>query len=143
MHCVIDQITLTTQQPIEIIDISTQLRTCVAASGIANGLVTLISHHTTAYINLNEREEKLQRDMLTYLKRLVPKDGDYLHNLAPIDGRDNAHAHLLGLMMNATESIPIQHGELLLGEWQSVFFIELDGPRPRRQVMLHFMGEQV
>jgi secondary thiamine-phosphate synthase enzyme len=91
-------------------------------------------------VNLNEREAQLQRDMVTFLKRLVPKDGDYLHNLAPVDDRHNAHSHLLGLFVNASETIPVRGGELMLGEWQSVFFIELDGPRPNRQVLLQYLG---
>jgi secondary thiamine-phosphate synthase enzyme len=96
--------------------------------------------HTTARININEREPQLQRDMLTFLKRFVPRDGDYLHNLEPIDGRDNAHSHLLGLFMNSSEVIPLAGDALVLGEWQSIFFIELDGPRERRGVELQIMG---
>ena len=78
--------------------------------------------------------------MLTFLKRLVPRDGDYLHNLAPIDGRDNAHSHLIGLFMNSSETIPVAGGAMVLGEWQSIFFIELDGPRERRGVELQIIG---
>jgi secondary thiamine-phosphate synthase enzyme len=74
------------------------------------------------------------------MKRLVPRDGDYLHNLAPVDDRDNAHAHLLGLFMNSSETIPLAGGALLLGNWQSIFFIELDGPRPRRALDLQILG---
>src|SRR5215213_5116585 len=109
------------------------VREWVASSGVKDGLLTLISLHTTARVNVNEREPQLQRDMVTYLKRLVPRDGDWLHNLASVDGRDNAHAHLLGLSMNASETIPVAGGALVLGEWQSIFFIELDGPRERRE----------
>lgn len=134
------RIDLVTTAPIEIIDITAQIREVVAGSGVQNGLVTVSCLHTTARINVNEREEKLERDMLTFLKRLVPRDGDYLHNLAPIDGRDNAHAHLIGLFMNSSETIPLADGELVLGEWQSVFFIELDGPRPKRGIELQIMG---
>ena len=136
----LDTVTLETTAPIELVDISEQVRACCAASGVHDGLVTLISRHTTAAISLNEREPQLQRDMVTFLKRLVPRDGDYLHNLAPVDDRDNAHAHLLGLFMNASETIPIAGGELLLGGWQSVFFVELDGPRRERRVTLQFLG---
>jgi secondary thiamine-phosphate synthase enzyme len=141
MHLSLHTITLETTAPIQVVDITAAVRERCAATGLKNGLVTLISRHTTAYINLNEREEQLHRDMVTFLKRMVPRDGDYLHNVAPVDDRDNAHSHLMGLFMNASESIPIADGELLLGGWQSIFFVELDGPRPQRNVTLQFIGE--
>ncbi|MCG5500945.1 secondary thiamine-phosphate synthase enzyme YjbQ [Ectothiorhodospira lacustris] len=133
-------ISLRTQAPIQIIDVTRQVKDLFADSGIRNGICTLISRHTTACVNLNEQEPMLQRDMLTHLKRLVPRDGDYLHNENPVDGRDNAHSHLMGLFMNASETIPIVDGALVLGTWQSIFFIELDGPRPERHLTVHFMG---
>ena len=141
MHSILDSITIVTTEPIQVVDITQQVRERLANSKLHNGLVTLISRHTTARVNLNEHELQLHRDMVTFLKRLVPRDGDYLHNLAPVDDRDNAHAHLLGLFMNASESIPVVDGELLLGSWQSVFFVELDGPREQRSVTLQFIGE--
>ncbi len=134
------RIELETVEPIQIIDMTEQIRDWVASSGIKDGLLTLISLHTTARVNVNERESELQRDMVTHLKRMVPRDGDYLHNLAPVDGRDNAHAHLLGLFMNSSETIPLSGGELVLGGWQSIFFIELDGPRERRGLELQLLG---
>jgi secondary thiamine-phosphate synthase enzyme len=137
----IDHIQLATTAPIQLIDITANVRERVQASGLRHGLVTLISNHTTARVNLNEREERLQQDMVTFLKRLVPRDGDYGHNIAPVDDRDNAHAHLLGLFANASESIPVADGALLLGEWQSIFFVELDGPRTQRQVTVQLLGE--
>jgi len=85
------RIELPTTEAIQILDITGQVRDWVAASGVREGLLTLISPHTTARVNVNEREAQLQRDMITYLKRLVPRDGDWLHNLSTVDGRDNAH----------------------------------------------------
>ena len=134
------EILLTTIEPIQVLDITIQVQSLVAQSGVGEGLLTLTCPHTTARLNLNEREAMLQRDMVTFLKRLVPRDGDYLHNLAPVDDRDNAHAHLLGLFMNASESLPIVAGKPLLGGWQSIFFIELDGPRTRREVRVQILG---
>ncbi|ACE98824.1 secondary thiamine-phosphate synthase enzyme YjbQ [Rhodopseudomonas palustris] len=134
------RIELATTAPIQLIDITDQVRRFVTSSGIKDGLVTVSCLHTTARINVNEREEKLERDMLTFLKRFVPRDGDYLHNLDPVDGRDNAHSHLIGLFMNSSETIPVAKGTMVLGEWQSVFFIELDGPRERRGVELQIIG---
>lgn len=134
------RIELETTAPIEIIDVTDQVRGWVTSTGIKDGLVTVSSLHTTARINVNEREAQLERDMITYLKRLVPRDGDYLHNLNPIDGRDNAHSHLLGLFMNSSETIPVAAGALVLGGWQSIFFIELDGPRERRGIEVQLLG---
>lgn len=134
-------ISLPTEKPIEIVDITDNVRSALEKSGFRQGTVTVLSRHTTACININEREARLVQDMVTFLKRLVPRDGDYLHNLEPVDGRDNAHSHLLGLFMNSSETIPFADGRMLLGEWQSIFFIELDGPRNERQVLLQIQGE--
>lgn len=128
-------------RPIDIIDITTEVRSALQGTGLQQGTVTLLSRHTTACININERDERLQQDMVTFLKRFIPKDGDWLHNIETIDGRDNAHSHLLGLLMNSSETIPFAGGRLMLGEWQSIFFVELDGPRPLRQILVHIQGE--
>ncbi len=141
MICSQLRITLPTTEPIQLIDITQEVKNRFQETGLKNGVLTIISNHTTAYVNLNEREELLQNDMITYLKRLVPKDGNYAHNLNPIDGRHNAHSHLMGLFMNASETIPFFNGELTLGTWQSVFFVELDGPREKRNITLQFLGE--
>lgn len=130
-----------TDQPIDIIDITDGVRAALEATGLKQGTVTLLSRHTTACININEREEQLKQDMTTFLKRFIPKDGDWLHNLDTIDGRDNAHSHLLGLFMTNSETVPFADGKLLLGQWQSIFFVELDGPREKREVLVHIQGE--
>jgi secondary thiamine-phosphate synthase enzyme len=134
-------ITFETRKPIDIIDITENVLEALNSSGLKNGQMTVISQHTTAYININEKELQLVHDMVTFLKRLAPRDGDYLHNLSPIDGRDNAHSHLIGLFMNSSESIPFADGKLLLGQWQSVFLVELDGPREKRNIVLQIAGE--
>ena len=140
MQYIIKTIKVQTTKPIEIIDISSEVADAVSSSALSSGQVTIISQHTTAYININEKEERLIEDMETFLKRFASKDGNYLHNLNPIDGRDNAHSHLLGLLMNTSETIPFSQGKLLLGQWQSVFFVELDGPRQERSILLQISG---
>lgn len=140
MQVMTHNITVRTTKPIEIIDITAEIRAALSSTGLERGQITVISRHTTAFININEREEHLLEDMETFLKRLVPKDGNYLHNLNPIDGRHNAHSHLLGLFMNSSETIPFAEGKMLLGEWQSIFFIELDGPREERSILLQISG---
>jgi len=134
------QLTIATTAPIELIDITARVRDCFAAHPVRQGHLILHCPHTTAYVALNEREAMLQQDMLDYLTGLVPRGQGYRHDRAPLDGRENAHSHLIGLFMNASETIPVQDGELLLGQWQSVFFVELDGPRERRHLNLQIAG---
>ena len=135
------QLTLATSQSIEFIDLTDAVRAWVRATGIRDGLLTVTSPHTTARIARNEREAELQQDMTRFLETIAPPDGSYGHNRAPVDDRLNAHAHLLGLFMPASESIPVADGELVLGSWQALFFVELDGPRAAREVHLQLMGE--
>lgn len=131
---------LRTTAPIAVVDITAQVHEWVAGSGIRDGTLTLMSLHTTARITINERETELQRDMVDFLTTLAPADGAYRHNRNTVDGRANAHAHLLGLFINASETVPIADGALVLGGWQSIFFVELDGPREAREVQLQLMG---
>ncbi|RAI43014.1 secondary thiamine-phosphate synthase enzyme YjbQ [Rhodoplanes roseus] len=134
------RLALATAAPIEIVDVTERVRDWLAGTGLRDGLLTLMTLHTTARLNVNEREERLQRDMVTLLKRTIPRDGDYLHNLDTVDGRDNAHSHLLGLFMSSSETIPVADGALVLGGWQSIFFVELDGPRESRSIELQLLG---
>jgi secondary thiamine-phosphate synthase enzyme len=140
MQVITHTIKVQTTKPIEIIDITADITAALAATKLNSGQITVISRHTTAFININEKEERLLEDMETFLKRFVPKDGNYLHNISPIDGRHNAHSHLMGLFMNSSETIPFAEGKMLLGEWQSVFFVELDGPRNQRSILVQISG---
>ena len=62
-----------TTRPIDIIDITAEVRSALEESGLQQGTVTLLSRHTTACLNINEREERLMQDMTTWLKRFIPK----------------------------------------------------------------------
>jgi len=54
---------------------------------------------------------------------------------------DNARSHLKSFLLSSGETLPVKDGKLNLGTWQSVFFIELDGPRNARTVTLTMVGE--
>lgn len=135
-----DEIKLSTSKPVEILDITDQVKALVRSSGVRDGLITIMSRHTTAAININEMEDGLLGDMVDFLNRIAPKDGEYRHNLTSADGRNNAHSHLLALFGSASQSVPVKNGELMIGTWQSIFFIELDGPRFERKVTVQILG---
>ena len=85
------------------------------------------SPHTTTAIIINENEHGLKEDILKLLNLMVPQ-GRYAHDL--ID--NNARSHLQAVVLGNNVCIPVENGGLALGTWQSVFFVELDGPRNRR-----------
>jgi len=112
---------------IELIDITDHVRRLVKESGIIDGICVISTRHTTCSIIINENEAGLRTDILGMLEKLVPHDQNYAHD--QID--NNAHSHLRAILLGMSEIIPIEDGHLVLGTWQSVFFVELDGPRNR------------
>jgi hypothetical protein len=56
------------------------------------------------------------------------------------DERPNGHAHCLQLLLGSSESVPVVDGALALGTWQRLFLVELDGPRPERDVLVQLAG---
>ncbi len=111
----------------ELIDITDRVRTVVKESAIKNGICIISTRHTTSSIIINENERGLRNDILEMLENLIPENKSYAHN--QID--NNAHAHLRAVLLGMSEIVPIEDGHLVLGTWQSIFFVELDGPRKR------------
>ncbi len=120
-------IEIQTSSRAELIDITDRVRAMVGQSGIENGICVISTRHTTSGIIINENERGLRKDILEMLEALVPEDKSYAHN--QID--NNAHSHLRAVLLGMSETIPIEDGHLVLGTWQSIFFVELDGPRTR------------
>lgn len=141
MHCHSEQIALATDRPIQIIDVTSHVAGVVQRSAVRHGLAVVGTRHTTSAIRINERCEHLVTDLERFFARLVPKDGGYQHDLHCTDGRPNARSHLLSWLMGASENVGVSAGVLQLGRWQSLFFVELDGPRPDRAVTVTVIGE--
>ena len=117
-------------------DITDAVRQAVTDSGIDEGLLVVSSRHTTTAIVVNENETRLLDDIRDCFLRLVPPDTAYKHNDihlrdCPPDEPENAHAHLIALMLGNAVTLPIHQGEPDLGRWQSILLVELDGPRTR------------
>lgn len=135
---------LETGAGISVHDLNDAVRAFIARSGMRDGLFTVSSRHTTTALAINENEARLIEDIETFFARLVPPGDKYLHNDihlrdCPPEEPENAHSHLLAMLLGSSESVPLVEGELALGRWQSILLFELDGPR-RRQVNLHLLG---
>ena len=104
---------------------------------IDNGIVNIFTKHSTSAIRVNENEKGLLLDFEKALKDIVKEKDNYKHDF--ID--NNAASHMRAFLLGSSETIPIVDGRLDLGTWQSIFFVELDGPRSNRIVELTFIGE--
>ena len=76
-------------------------------------------------------------DFEKVLKDIVKENDNYRHDF--ID--NNAASHIRAFLLGSSETIPIVDGRLNLGTWQSIFFVEMDGPRRNRTIDLTFIGE--
>jgi secondary thiamine-phosphate synthase enzyme len=120
-------IEVSTADRIDIVDITTEVVEAVPAD-VSTGACLVFVPHTTAGVVLNENEHRLLNDITRAVESLVPADEDYEHDA--ID--DNAVAHLQATVLGESVTIPVVEGELDLGSWQSVLFVECDGPQTRR-----------
>jgi secondary thiamine-phosphate synthase enzyme len=147
------RLVLETREPIQFLDITRDVADVVRAAGLREGVVTIFSRHTTAAISIQEDEPLLIEDLVEFLERSAPAQDHYRHNDFRVrtvhmhdDESPNGHAHCLQLMLGTSESVPVSDGELVLGTWQRIFVVELDGPRPRqglpsgREVVIQALG---
>ena len=126
---------INTNKSFEIIDITSQINNLI---DIDEGIISIFSKHSTSAIVVNENESGLLNDLEFTLDNLIDDKFSYKHD--KID--NNAKSHLKSFLLSSSESLPIKNSKLDLGTWQSVFFIELDGPRRSgRTVTLTMVGE--
>jgi secondary thiamine-phosphate synthase enzyme len=129
----------------EIRDITEEVVEAVEESGVRDGIACVYSPHTTCCVRVNEFEAGFLEDFVRMLRRLVPSEKYYAHddwerrteNVCPEDMEfGNGHSHCISMLLGpAGESIPVRDGELCLGTWQRVLFMELDRSRDRRWIV--------
>ncbi len=140
MKTFFDEIKLSSNKEFEPIDITKQVKECVKKSGITDGFVIVFSPHTTGGVRVCESERGLMHDYAEFFEKIAPRNADYMHNKTDIADRPNGYAHLQTLIVNSGEAIPLRNGEMLLGRWQTIFFVEFDGARPARKVIVEVVG---
>ncbi|MFA5070380.1 MAG: secondary thiamine-phosphate synthase enzyme YjbQ [Patescibacteria group bacterium] len=128
----IKELIYSTKKQFELINITAEVNKFVADSRVLEGACFVFSLHATASLYLNENEPGVKEDILQGILSLAPESKDYKHNV--IDG--NARAHILAAIVGSHLTLPVIGGKLALGTWQEIFFVELDGPRPARKVII-------
>ncbi|MGA8924059.1 MAG: secondary thiamine-phosphate synthase enzyme YjbQ, partial [Candidatus Dormiibacterota bacterium] len=135
-----------TKRATQFIDITDRLRQEVRRSGLRDGRIHIQSLHTTVGLAVNENEPLLLRDFETMLERIAPQGAGYEHDDfarridIAVDEPVNGHAHCRQMLLTAFATLLVEQGDLVLGRWQSVFAVELDGPR-HRQLAIQLEGD--
>ena len=131
-------LTFNTDQPFACVRLTDAVRDFIRVHGKRDGAVVVTSQHTTTAVIINEMEERLLEDLQQWLEQLAPAAASWKHNdlekrpNIPPDEPRNAHAHLQALLLGNQVMVNVSNGQPVLGRYQDVILVELDGPRERR-----------
>ena len=143
MQFKLKEVAVCADKEFEMIKITQSVRDFVEESGIGNGVVFVITEHTTTGITVNESLPCVEKDIMETLDKLVPENDAYNHNhYLPTYGTigGNAPGHLKSLLTGNHCVFPIMNRKLKLGHAADIYFCEYDGIKNRRY-MIYAMGE--
>lgn len=110
----------------QILVITKEVERALAELTREDGICTIVTPHTTCAVSVNENADPdVPADLTKALRAMVP-------NVSFRHGEGNSDAHLLSMLIGTSLSWPYKGGRLVLGTWQGIYFIELDGPRTRK-----------
>ncbi|MCL1802076.1 MAG: secondary thiamine-phosphate synthase enzyme YjbQ [Eubacteriaceae bacterium] len=120
------------------VNITREVQSALAESGITEGLCLVNAMHITASVFINDNESGLHRDFERWLEKLAPEKphSQYDHN----GYEDNADAHLKRSVMGREAVIAVTEGNLDFGPWEQIFYGEFDGMRTKR-VLIKIIGD--
>lgn len=121
------------------VDLTEKISNLVEKSGITNGNATIFVSGSTGSVTTIEFEPGLIQDFPEMLKRIAPRNLDYGHEKMWHDG--NGHSHVKASLMGPSLTIPFIDGQLCLGTWQQIVFLELDTRSRNRDLILQVIGE--
>ena len=134
-----ETISINTKGFCDIIDINSQVLSIVKRSLIANGLVTIFCPGSTGSITTIEYESGVLQDLKDALERIAPSDIPYEHNERWGDG--NGFSHVRAALMKPSLTVPLVNGELTLGTWQQIVFIDFDNRDRYRDIIVQIIGD--
>ncbi len=133
-------LTMNVPTRMDFVNITADVAAEIRASGVREGLCLVNAMHITASVFINDDEPGLHRDYRKWLEELAPFDASpdtYHHNRT---GEDNADAHHKRQIMGREVVVAITEGKLDFGPWETIFYGEFDGRRPKR-VLIKIIGE--
>jgi len=133
--------TVSSTKRFQIHNIKDNVLEIVNKSDCQDGLCNIYTPHASSAIVVNEHyDEHFPQDLLDFFEKLAPQHNNYKHDNKE-EEIDNTDAHIKASILGPSEIVPIQDGKLMLGEWQSIMFIDFDGPRKDRKIIVTIIGD--
>lgn len=123
----------------DIIDITNEVVAEVKKSGVKDGLVLVSVPGSTVGLTTIEYEPNLIEDFKEFLEKLVPSDKKYRHD--ETWGERNGFSHIRSALIKPFLAVPIEGGELILGQWQQIILIDFDNRLREREVIVKVIGK--
>lgn len=124
------EINVRTDRRIQVVNVTRKVSEAWGQLGISEGILLVSCRHTTCGLCLNEDEAGLRHDLERLCEQvLAPLRGPDGYRHDQID--DNAQAHLTSVLLGHSVTVPFAAGKPVLGTWQSLLLVEMDGPRSR------------
>ena len=110
----------------QILIVTREVNAALASLEATDGIATVVVPHTTCAISVNENADPdVPRDLVKAIRAMIP-------NVRFEHGEGNSDAHLMSMLIGSSLTWPYRGGKLVMGTWQGVYFVELDGPRERK-----------
>jgi secondary thiamine-phosphate synthase enzyme len=123
----------------QVLDITDKVSRQIGSCGLQNGIVTLFTPSSTSALTTIEYESGAVYDLQQLFDRIAPTDLNYRHNLRWADG--NGHSHIRHALLGPSLTIPFVEGQMTLGTWQQIIFVDFDTRARSRSVVVQILGE--
>ncbi len=132
-------LSLSTNGNADIHDITDEVARLISKSGLASGTVTIFCPSSTSALTTIEYEGGALSDLQRLFDEIVPANREYAHNARWHDG--NGHSHVRAALLGASLTIPFVEGQLTLGTWQQVIYVDFDNRPRQRKLVVQLIGE--
>lgn len=132
-------ISLETRGNADMINITPQVTDSIRQAGISNGIVTIFCPSSTSAVATIEYERGCLSDLGRLFDEILNPERDYAHNSRW--GDDNGHSHVRASLLGPSLTVPIVQGNLTLGTWQQIIYVDFDIRPRRRQIVVQVLGE--
>jgi len=140
MKLINDYLSFSTKGNTDILDLTDEVASKLKKAKLKDGVVNISVIGSTCALTTCEYEPALIQDLKKMFEDLIPKHKGYAHDGTWQDG--NAHSHLRASIVGPNLSVSFVDGQLYLGTWQQIVFIDFDNRPRRRKILLQFIGDQ-